>query len=146
MSITTHETTIKQWIKSHTKDEIALFLGDQFVKKDAEIERLNAENAELRREIGGFPHLSDMRQCMIDTADEIERLKKVADQAIDVTGLHYLPPKEAEGSDGRITNLPPGLACSHFHTREGWTDYTQTIISSNPELTSELIKRGAGDE
>lgn len=103
MSITVHETTIKQWVKNHTKDEIALFLGDQFEKKDAEIERLNrcvqswkneeiirdkreagfvseierlkAENAELRREIGGFPHLSDMRQCMIDVAAENDKLK-----------------------------------------------------------------------
>ena len=64
---------------------------EQASDNNLEIERLKAENAELRREIGGFPHLSDMRQCMIDTAEENERLKKVADLAI-----AYLQDKDPE--------------------------------------------------
>lgn len=47
MSITTHETTIRQYVKNHTKDDIACFFEDQFVKKEAGIKRLRARNALL---------------------------------------------------------------------------------------------------
>lgn len=40
MSTTVHETTIRQWVKNHTKSEIAWLFEDQIVKRDAEIERL----------------------------------------------------------------------------------------------------------
>lgn len=62
--------------------------------EQAEIERLKTENAELRRDIGGFPHLADMRQCMVDTAEENDKLKarneflkKALDQAISLANI-----------------------------------------------------------
>lgn len=49
MSRSVHETTIRQWIKNHTKDDIALFVEDQIAKRDAEIERLKAKLEESER-------------------------------------------------------------------------------------------------
>jgi len=75
-------------------DEVA----DLLAAKDAEIERLKAENAELRRDIGGFPHLADMRQCMVDTAEENDKLKarvefleKGMEQAVAVGEIAFEP-------------------------------------------------------
>lgn len=36
MSITTHTSTIRQYVKNHTKDDIALFFEHQFAAKEAE--------------------------------------------------------------------------------------------------------------
>jgi hypothetical protein len=51
--------------------------ADDIEAKDLEIERLIREQA-------GFLHLSDMRQCMVETADENERLRKEIKQYEDV--------------------------------------------------------------
>lgn len=140
MSISTHETTTRQWVKNHTKDEITVFIESQLTAKNAEIEkwrkenetmtelvdemdaeidmlrkalgtagltintqsaeieRLKKQNAELRRDIGGFPHLADMRQCMMDVAKEndklkarIEFLEKVAEQAVSLGEIDFEP-------------------------------------------------------
>jgi hypothetical protein len=39
-----------------------------------ELAMLDAENKRLKAEIGGFTHLADLRQAMLDTADENARL------------------------------------------------------------------------
>ena len=48
------------------------------------LEELRAENQRLRDEIAGFPNLAAMRQAMIDTANEnqrlMERLRESTDQ------------------------------------------------------------------
>lgn len=46
----------------------------------SELAMLNAENERLKAEIGGFTHLADLRQAMVDTADENVKLRSaVAD-------------------------------------------------------------------
>ena len=46
-----------------------------------EIERLTREVERMTREQAGFPHLADMRQCMVDAADENERLRELLREA-----------------------------------------------------------------
>ena len=167
MSISTHETTTRQWVKNHTKDEITVFIESQLTAKNAEIEkwrkenetmtelvdemdaeidmlrkalgtagltintqsaeieRLKAESAELRREIGGFPHLSDMRQCMVDAADRIEFLEKVAEQMVKLTAMRRYA----------ITAEPDFIAAHKVQMQH---------VSSAPELAAWLKEKENG--
>ena len=56
--------------------------GDIIDDQSAEILRLKIELNQLRRDIGGFPHLSDMRQCMIDAADENIQLRALCKESL----------------------------------------------------------------
>lgn len=81
MSITTHTSTIRQYVKNHTKDDIALFFEHQFVAKEAEIERLKAENAELESELEVYQSAVRRQLKRIDdleklAGDEIEALQE----------------------------------------------------------------------
>ena len=52
MSITTHTSTIRQWVKNHTKDDIAIYFEDQFVKKEAAIDAAKNLLAVIHRDGG----------------------------------------------------------------------------------------------
>jgi len=97
----------------------------------------------LRKELQGFPHLADMRQCMVDTADEnaklkaeIERLTKALDQAIDAGSLAI---ETVNGDKGY------GMWRYEGKTVIVGQSSTENFFAGhpcdNPELAAELEKR-----
>lgn len=56
--------------------------GVRFCECRETIEKIRAENERLRKEIGGFLHLADLRACMVATADENKRLRAALNTAM----------------------------------------------------------------
>lgn len=63
---------------------------------------------------------------------EVERLRRVVDQAVEMAAIHALPEVDAEDDHGNPLYYPAGLACTHSNIRG--TD-------EHPDLYAELKAR-----
>lgn len=114
-------------------EQAGVDLAHEWMKQaQVEILRLRARVAELEAEIGGFPHLRDLRQAMIETANENESLRR------DVSQLHaYLDAfVERERHDARAF-----YGDNHFW-KQVWQRETPEVYNLC-ELATEVLVRTA---
>ena len=88
------------------------------------IAALTAERDALKEQIGGFPNLSAMRQAMVDTADENQRLRELCGEML--AKLEYWVP-----ADQPFLGLVDSVSAVH---RYKWYESTSLITKAKQVL------------